>query len=178
MCVLHQDAGLLQLGLEGVPVIRVAMKRFGPDDEVALERAGNAHFGTKLVRCTRFALADAVHLGGVPAVELGLPAPRLGAELCGLFGIGLLESNTSIFGHLHQLVASGFQQATISGVGNRLVLHCGVDDHPGKFLGLDELELNGHVDGLSQQLSQTFFTEQLAELDQGGGVDFPVKWTV
>jgi hypothetical protein len=37
-------------------------------------------------------------------------------------------------------------------------------------LRLDQLEINGPVDGLSQQLLHTLITQQLAELDQGGGV--------
>ena len=45
LCVLHEDSGPLELGLEGMAVIRVASKRFGPHDEVALDCAGNAQLG-------------------------------------------------------------------------------------------------------------------------------------
>jgi len=50
------------------------------------------------------------------------------------------------------------------------MLHSVVGDHPTEFRRSDELEFNGHVDDLRQQLFHPFFTQQLAELDQGGGV--------
>lgn len=46
--VLHEDGGLLELGLERVAVIRFAMKRFGSHDKVEIERAGNAHLDIQL----------------------------------------------------------------------------------------------------------------------------------
>lgn len=33
-----------------------------------------------------------------------------------------------------------------------LGLHRGIDDYAGKLLGLDQLEINGYLDGLRQQL--------------------------
>ena len=88
--LLHQDDGLLQLGLEGVAVTGVAIKRFSPHDEAALECAGNAQFVTELVRCAGFALAYAVHLEGVPAVELGLSAHRLASSALALDAFGFV----------------------------------------------------------------------------------------
>ena len=46
------------------------------------------------------------------------------------------------------------------------------------ILGLDQLELHGHVDGLGQQLLHPFPAQQLAELDQGGGVAGAVVFKV
>ena len=39
-----------------------------------------------------------------------------------------------------------------------------------QLLRLDQLDLKRHVDRLCQKFFHTFFAEQLAELDQGGGV--------
>jgi hypothetical protein len=58
----------------------------------------------------------------------------------------------------------------VGGVGNGLVLHRAVHNHPRQFLGLDQLELDGDIDGLRQQFFHPFVAQQLAKLDQGGGV--------
>jgi len=55
-------------------------------------------------------------------------------------------------------------------VSNGLVLHRAVHDHAGELQRLDQLESNSHVDGLRQQFLDTFLAQDLAELDQGGGV--------
>ena len=47
--VLHQDGGLLELLGERVAVVGVAGKGTGTHDQVALERAGNAHLHAELV---------------------------------------------------------------------------------------------------------------------------------
>ena len=67
----YQDGRLLQLLVQGVAVIRIAVERPGTHDQVALERAGNAHLHPELVRLPGLAFADAVHLGRMPGVELG-----------------------------------------------------------------------------------------------------------
>ena len=61
---LHQDAGLFHLLLQGVSVIGVAALSFG----------------------------DALHLGRVPAVELGLFVQVL--QHLALFGVGLFEGDS------------------------------------------------------------------------------------
>ena len=71
--VLHQDRGLLQLLGQGVPVIRVAMKRPRTHDQVVFERAGDAYLHPELVGRAGLAFADAVDIGRVPGVQLGLP---------------------------------------------------------------------------------------------------------
>ena len=40
----------------------------------------------------------------------------------------------------------------------------------GEFLRLDQFEIHRHVDGLRQQLLHAFFAQQLAKLEQSGGV--------
>lgn len=69
---LHQDAGLLHLFVQCVPVIRVTRKDPGADDEGAFQLGGNAHLHTKLVGVTAFAFGDAFDFWRVPAVQLGL----------------------------------------------------------------------------------------------------------
>ncbi len=49
---LHQDAGLLNLFIQGVAVVRVASKASGANNECDFERGGNAHLHTKLVGVT------------------------------------------------------------------------------------------------------------------------------
>ena len=53
----HPERDLLRVGLDA--------------DQVALERAGNAHLHAELVRLPGLAFADALHLRRVPGVELG-----------------------------------------------------------------------------------------------------------
>lgn len=60
--VLHQDRGLLQLRLQRVPVVGVAMEGPGSDDEAVLQGAGNADLDAELVRAAGLALVDALHL--------------------------------------------------------------------------------------------------------------------
>ena len=90
---MHQDRGLLQLLGQGVPVIRVAVKRLGAHDQVALELrgAGDAHLHAKLVRLLGLAFADAVHLGCVPGVELGLAIDGLALAALGVEALGLVQ---------------------------------------------------------------------------------------
>ena len=58
LAVLHQDRGLLQLLGQGVPVIGVAMECPRAHDQVAFERAGNAHLDPELIGLPGLALAD------------------------------------------------------------------------------------------------------------------------
>ncbi|TSE28103.1 hypothetical protein Ttaiw_02676 [Tepidimonas taiwanensis] len=75
--VLHQDRGLLQLRLQRVPVVGVAMEGPGCDDEAVLQGAGNADLDAELVRAAGLALVDALHLRRVPGVELSSPVGGL-----------------------------------------------------------------------------------------------------
>lgn len=50
------------------------------------------------------------------------------------------------------------------------MLHRAVNDHASEFLGINQLEIHGHVSDLHQQILHTFFAEQSAENDQDGGV--------
>ena len=88
---LHQDAGLFHLLLQGVSVIGVAGESTCADDQVALERGGNAHLHAKLIRVATLSLGDALHLGRVPAVELGLFALVLLARGLGHQALGLAQ---------------------------------------------------------------------------------------
>ena len=58
-----------------MPVIGIARQRLRMGDELAalavLESGGNADLDAELVRLVRLALADALHLGRVQAVDLG-----------------------------------------------------------------------------------------------------------
>jgi len=232
--VLHQDRGLLELFAQGVSVIRMAMEGPRTHDQVALERAGDAHLDAELIRRSRLTLADALHLRGMPSVELGAalwrlalaalrcdalgllqrlaqdvahglreqaglaldfapqaphdralapdraahasPLPGVGiasglaGEVRALFGKGLLEFDPRSLVRCHPLAAGHLQQTAVGGVRYGLPLHRAVDDHATEFLRLNELELGSDVDGLRQQLLHPFFAQQLAELDQRGGV--------
>lgn len=97
--VLHEDAGLLQLLIERVPVVRIAVKRPGTHDQVALERTGNAHLHAELVGCPGLALADAAHLGGVPGVELAPAVDRLALAALGHDARGLVQGMAQCFSH-------------------------------------------------------------------------------
>ena len=97
-------------------------------------------------------------------------APGLAAELLAFLGKGLLEIDSDLLGGLDQLHTCRLQQAAVGGVGNCLVLHRAVHDDAGKFLGFDQLEVHGHADGLCQQFFHAFLAQELAKLDQGGGV--------
>ena len=46
------------------------------------------------------------------------------------------------------------------------------------FLGFDQLERHGHVDGLRQQFFYAFVAQELAKLDQGAGVTGPAVFKV
>ena len=75
--------------VERVAVEGVAAEGLGPDDQVVFERGGDADLGAELVGLTALAFVDALHLGRVPTVELGLsilglPASRLLPDLPGL----------------------------------------------------------------------------------------------
>ena len=73
------DAGqLLQLGddrPQRVAVERIAVQGLGVQHELAAfglgRRGGDRHLAAELVRRPRFALADALHLGGVQRIDLG-----------------------------------------------------------------------------------------------------------
>jgi hypothetical protein len=58
-----------------MPVVRIARQRLRMGDELTalavLESGGNADLDAELVRFVRLALADALHLGRVQAVDLG-----------------------------------------------------------------------------------------------------------
>ena len=68
---LHHNGALLNLLVHGVTVIRVAWKAPGAHDQIALEPHGQTEFDAKFIRVAALALADALHLGRVPALELG-----------------------------------------------------------------------------------------------------------
>jgi len=95
--VLHQDGGLLDLLVQGVAVERCAAERSCTDDKVALGCDSNTHLGAELERRASLALAEAVHLRCVPAVELGLAtgllAPCLLEDPLGL-GEGAVQGLT------------------------------------------------------------------------------------
>lgn len=71
---LHQDAGVFNLLVQRVPVIRVAWKPSGTNDQVASERDGQPHLVAEFVGEAALALGNAFHLRGVPALELGASA--------------------------------------------------------------------------------------------------------
>ena len=112
------------------------------------------------------ALDGAAHAPPLPGVRV---AASLTAELFALLGEGLFQIETSALSRLHELGARSLQQPAVGGVGDGLLLHRGVHNHARELLRLDELQINGNVDGLSQQLLDAFFTEQLAEFNQGTG---------
>jgi len=110
--------------------------------------------------------------GAAHALELARVgiAPGLAAQLLAFLGKGLLQVDAGTLGCFDQLDPGCLQQAAVGGVRNRLVLHRAVHDHAGQLLRLDQLDLKRHVDRLCQKFFHAFFAEQLAELDQGGGV--------
>ena len=73
--VLHQDRGLLQLFVQGVSIVRVAVKAFGAHNRTHLEHGADVHLRAELVG--RFALADEVHRWRTPGAELALSIQRL-----------------------------------------------------------------------------------------------------
>lgn len=79
--------------------------------------------------------------------------PSLSAQMAAILGEGLLQIDASVLGRQHQLHTSGLQQAAVGGVRNGLLLHRSVHDHTCQFLCFDQLEFDGHVDGLRQQSS-------------------------
>ncbi len=79
--VLDKDRCLLQLLGQGVAVVRVAVECTRANDQGAPKRAGNAHLHPELVGRSRLALADAVDLGRVPCVALGLSIRRVLAAM-------------------------------------------------------------------------------------------------
>ncbi len=82
--VLQQDGGLLDLLVQRMAIKRSTAECTGADDEIALGDDGDAHLGAELKRRAGLALAEAVRLGGVPAVQLGLSA-------FDLLALGLVE---------------------------------------------------------------------------------------
>lgn len=97
-------------------------------------------------------------------------APGLAAQLLAFLGKGLLERNAGILGCSHQLDPCDLQQPAVRRVGDGLLLHRAVHDDSTELLRLDELELDGHIDGLGQQLFYTVLAQQFAKLHQRGGV--------
>jgi hypothetical protein len=93
----HQDGALLNLLMHRVPVIRVADKAPGTHDQIALERHGQTDLHTKLVRVTTLALADALHLWRVPAVELGAVTHRFAAAGLSDQPFGLVQRVSQCF---------------------------------------------------------------------------------
>ncbi len=87
--VLQQDGGLLDLLVQGVSVERRTTECTGADDEIALGGDGDADLGAELKRRAGLAFAEAVGLGGVPAVQLGLTA-------LDLLALGLIEDPASL----------------------------------------------------------------------------------
>ena len=77
-------AGLFKLLVQCVAVIRVAKESACADDQIALQRGGNAHLHTQLVRGAAFSLGDSIDFWCVPAVELALLAGRLRDQALGL----------------------------------------------------------------------------------------------
>lgn len=81
-------------------------------------------------------------------------AAGLASEFFALLGLWSASDRCqSVLGCLHQLGARRLQQAAVGGVSNRFVLHRAVDDHADQLLRLDQLELDGHVDGLGRQFA-------------------------
>ncbi len=76
---LHEDGALLDLLVHGVAVIHFTRKAPGSNDQIALERHGEAHLHTELVRVTTLTVNDALHLRRVPAVDLGAVDHRFAA---------------------------------------------------------------------------------------------------
>ena len=126
-----------------------------------MQRAGYyAHLDTELVGLARLALADAVHLGGVPGVQLGLLIGTLALPTLGQDALGLLQRFTQrLLDCRPDHTGLGFNlpvQASNDGAlaldrlyhVNGFVLHRAVHDHPAQLLRLDQLEIQRHLDGL------------------------------
>ena len=69
---LHQDAGLLDLLVQCVAVVRVAGEGPGSHGQGSFERGGNAHFHAELVGSATPAFGDAFVFLCVLTVQLGL----------------------------------------------------------------------------------------------------------
>ena len=142
-----------------MPVVRVAVERPGPHDQVAFERAGNADLHAKLVGRLGLAFADAVHLGRVPGVELGLSVGGFALAALGHNAMGFVQGLAQCFPHCHPDGA---------GFAVNLALQSADDG----ALALDgaahalELAGMGVAPGLAPQLL-ALFGEGLLELDAG-----------
>lgn len=75
---LHQADILLYLLIYRVPVIRVAGDTTSTQDQIDLDRHGQAHPHPKLIGIAAFDLADALSPKSMPAAELGAVAPLCG----------------------------------------------------------------------------------------------------
>ena len=80
-----QNADLLDSLRQGVAVVRIAWHAAHPNDQSFLVRGRHRHFDAKLVRLTRLALGDALHLGSVQAVKLVFVLRLLCADALGTF---------------------------------------------------------------------------------------------
>ncbi len=72
---------LVELALQGVAVIGVIREGLDAHDETLLVGHGQAHLHPELVRLVGLALGDALHLGGMEAVDLALGEALLGEDL-------------------------------------------------------------------------------------------------
>lgn len=99
LAVLNQDRGLLQLFVQRVPVVRVAMEGPGNDEKVAVQRAGDAYLHAEFVGRLDLAFANAVHLGRVEGVELALSVGSFALTALGHDAPGLVQGLTKHFAH-------------------------------------------------------------------------------
>jgi hypothetical protein len=102
---LASDGALLDLFVHHVTVIRVSGKALSTHDQITPERPGQTDLHTKFVGVAALALADALHLWRVPAVELGALIHRFAAGSLRNQAFGLLQCLDQ--GFLHGLVECG-----------------------------------------------------------------------
>ena len=79
-----------------------------------------------------------------------------------LAGVALAQVDAVVIGRIDQLLPADFQQAAVGRMGNCLLLHRGVDDHPLEMPGPDGLEVLGRRDGLRQQFLDPGLVEMVS----------------
>jgi hypothetical protein len=98
---LHRDGALLDLLMQLVPVIRVALKAPCIHDQIALERHSQTDLHTKFVGVTALSFGDALYLGLMPVAELCAVIHRFAVCRLRDQAFGLVQDMTQDF--LHRL---------------------------------------------------------------------------
>ena len=129
-----------------------------------------AHFTLQAAHDGALALDHFAHALVLTGVGV---AARFVAQQLALFGVGLLELNALGLGRLDQFGACRAEQLAVGGVGNGFLLDGGVNDDLAELTLGDEFQGDRHFNGAGQQFFNAFFTDELAKLDQQGGVARP-----